>query len=141
MSEAKTTWLPEALRPLLPAGVLRLHPGMLLVLAIGWLLSPLCWWNDLIINLPVAWVFAKAAQAFQPAWFSPGLVVGYWLSNLIGIALMQWGALGLVTANQDARNPRRDCLIGLATSTLYTVVVVMLVQIGWLPSPLPIPLS
>ncbi|MFM7266608.1 MAG: hypothetical protein ACKOZW_13655 [Cyanobium sp.] len=137
MSEAKTTWLPDVLRPLLPAAATRLRPGMLLVLALGWLLSPLCWWNDLIINLPVAWLLAKAAQALQPSWFAPGLVVGYWFSNLMGIALMQWGALGLVSAGQEPRNTRRDWLIGLATSTLYTLAIVVLVRIGWLPSPLP----
>jgi hypothetical protein len=137
MSEAKSSWLPDSLRHLLPDVATRLRPGMLLVLLLGWLLSPLCWWNDLIMNLPIAWLFAKVAQGLQPGWFSPGLVVGYWFSNLLGFALMQWGALGLVSSTQTPRNGRRELLVGMATSTVYTLAVVVLVTIGWLPSPMP----
>lgn len=141
MSEAKTSWLPDSLRPLLPDAAARLRPGMLLVVFLGWLLSPLCWWNDLIINLPVAWVFAKIAQWLQPGWYAPGLVLGYWFSNLLGFALLQWGALALVSSPQAPGDGRRQLLVGLATSTAYTVAVVALVTVGWLPSPVPAPAS
>ncbi|MEB3104243.1 MAG: hypothetical protein VKN17_00515, partial [Cyanobacteriota bacterium] len=29
------------------------------LIGVGWLLSPLCWWNDLVINLPLAYGFAR----------------------------------------------------------------------------------
>ena len=126
------------LRQLLPAALARLEPKALLLVALGWLLSPLCWWNDLIINLPLAWGFAKLAQLLQPDWFAPGLVVGYWLSNVLGIVLMQSGALALLPgAGEAPRNRRRELLVGLATSTAYTLAVVALVQLGVLQSPLP----
>ena len=139
MSEAKPGWLAASLRPLLPEGATRLRPGMVVLLLLGWLLSPLCWWNDLIVNLPLAWGVAKAAQWLQPGWFSPGLVVGYWLSNLIGFALMQWGALGLLPSAQAPEDRRSGWVVGIATSTLATLAVVVLVQVGWLPSPVPAP--
>ena len=36
----------------------KLRGGFFLV--VGYLLSPLCWWNDLIFNLPVAYLFAES---------------------------------------------------------------------------------
>jgi hypothetical protein len=136
MSEAKNGWLPLPLRSLLPATAVSLRPGALVLLAVGWMLSPLCWWNDLLINLPVAWGFARVARWIEPAWFAPGLVLGYWLSNVLGIVLMQSGALALVDNPATPRDRRREWLIGLATSTAYTLVVVVLVRIGLLPSPI-----
>ena len=122
----------------LPTGLARLRPLPLLLMAVGWLLSPLCWWNDLIINLPLAWGFAKLAQWLQPGWFAPGLVLGYWLSNVLGIVLMQSGALALLPgAGEAPSNRRRELLVGLATSTAYTLAVVALVRLGVLQSPLP----
>jgi hypothetical protein len=127
-----------SLRQLLPASLARLEPRALLLLGLGWLLSPLCWWNDLIINLPLAWGFAKLAQWLQPGWFAPGLVLGYWLSNVLGIVLMQSGALALLPgAGEAPTNRRRELLVGLATSTAYTLAVVALVRLGVLQSPLP----
>lgn len=137
MPDSHSQWLPAPLRNLLPAGTARLQPKALLLLALGWLLSPLCWWNDLVINLPVAWVFAKGVEIVDPAWFAPGLVIGYWLSNVLGIVLMQSGALAMMQAQEAPRNRRRELLVGLATSTAYTVAVVALVELGVLQSPLP----
>ena len=51
---------------------------------------------------------------------------------------MQSGALALLPgAGEAPRNPRRELLVGLATSTAYTLAVVALVQLGVLQSPLP----
>ena len=137
MSEAKNGWLPLPLRSLLPATAVSLRPGALVLLAVGWMLSPLCWWNDLLINLPVAWGFAWVARWIEPAWFAPALVLGYWLSNVLGIVLMQSAALALLETPSTPRDRQREWLIGLATSTAYTLAVVVLVRLGWLPSPIP----
>lgn len=115
----------------------------LVLLGLGWLLSPLCWWNDLVINLPLAYALARLVQHWWPDGFAAGLVVGYWLSNVVGILLMQSGALQILSeANEEpdgpdhAGNGRRDLLIGLATSSLYTVAMVALVKLGVLDGPL-----
>jgi hypothetical protein len=65
--------------------------GVLLV--IGYLLSPLCWWNDLIFNLPVAYAFGSLCYLINPNLLMPGAIAGYWLSNIAGILLMQAGAI------------------------------------------------
>lgn len=109
----------------------------LVLLALGWLLSPLCWWNDLVINLPVAWVVARALAFWHPAWFTPGLVIGYWLSNVAGILLMQSSAMEVFRDGDQPREPRRELLVGLATSTAYSLAVFALVKTGVLHTPLP----
>lgn len=47
------------LRAFIKAGDPWVQLRVLLLLGIGWLLSPLCWWNDLVINLPLAWLVAR----------------------------------------------------------------------------------
>lgn len=120
----------DRLRAWLGAGDPWSRVRALVLVSIGWLLSPLCWWNDLVINLPLAWGVAKLLQFVDPAWFTPGLVVGYWLTNVAGILLMQFGAVEAIRSGDTARKPRRDLLIGLATSTVWTAAVFLLVKSG-----------
>lgn len=39
-----------------------------LLFAGGWLLSPLCWWNDLLINLPIAYGFGYLCHWIAADW-------------------------------------------------------------------------
>jgi hypothetical protein len=127
----------ERLRRFLREGHPLVQLRALLLLAIGWLLSPLCWWNDLVINLPVAWGVARLLAHWQAAWFTPGLVIGYWMSNVAGILLMQSSALEVFRSDDEPRHPQRELLLGLATSTAYTLAVLALVKIGVLQTLLP----
>jgi hypothetical protein len=109
---------------------------------VGWLLSPLCWWNDLLINLPLALGFARLVSLLNPSWLLPALVSGYWLTNMAGILLMQNGALAFLP---EERRPQRsrELLWGVVSSSVVTVGVVGAVQLGWLSMPpletLPLP--
>jgi hypothetical protein len=104
------------------------------LIGIGYMLSPLSWWNDLFFNLPIALVFAYAISWLKPDWFLPGMIVGYWLSNVLGIMMMQFGAIDMFLT-EDKRNMKRDVLIGLSTSTLYTLIVSALVYFHILQVP------
>ena len=137
LSASARPGLSSRLRSFLKQGDPLVQLRALVLLAVGWLLSPLCWWNDLVINLPLAWGFARLLQIWHPEWFSAGLVMGYWLSNVLGVVLMQAGALTVFQSEEGEQNRRRDLLISLATSTLYTVVIMVLVKLGLLPTPLP----
>lgn len=101
--------------------------------AVGWLLSPLCWWNDLIFNLPVAYGFGYLCSRISPSWLVPGAIVGYWFSNLIGILMMQVGAVE-VLQNQE-RNLKKDLLWGVVSSSAFTVIVLALVHFQILEIP------
>ncbi|QIR35881.1 hypothetical protein HCG51_03320 [Tolypothrix sp. PCC 7910] len=111
----------------------KLRGGFLLV--IGYLLSPLCWWNDLIFNLPIAYVFGYVCSFFSPKLLMPGVIIGYWLSNIIGILLMQAGALDMLQKQNQERNLKKELLTGLVSSTAYTFLIVLLIQFKVLDTP------
>lgn len=105
----------------------RLRGGALF--AVGYLLSPLCWWNDLIFNLPVAYGFGYVCSLISAHWLLPGLIAGYWLSNVVGFVLMQFGAVEAIQKSAQPPNPRKELLMGIASSTAYTLVILALVQL------------
>jgi hypothetical protein len=102
----------------------------------GYLLSPLCWWNDLIINLPIAYLFGKICTIFFPNIFLVASLVGYWLSNIVGVLLMQFGTIKLLQKQPENYNLKKDLLIGLLTSTAYTIAIVALIHFKILDTPL-----
>ena len=111
----------------------KLRGGILLV--IGYLLSPLCWWNDLVFNLPVAYGFGYLCGLLSPNFLLPGSVIGYWLSNIAGILLMQFGAADMIQGQPKKGNLKKELLSGVASSTVYTLIVLALVRFKILDTP------
>jgi hypothetical protein len=106
------------------------------VAVIGFLLSPLSWWNDLVVNVPLALVFAWCVSFFYPAGFTASFIVGYWLTNIVGLMLMHWGTAAVISkrpARYGVKHAARDFGIAL----VYTGLIVVLVKLkilGPLPS-------
>lgn len=100
-----------------------------IVALIGYLLSPLSWWNDLFINVPLALVFAWIVSFFYKRAFEPCLIVGYWLTNVVGFVLMHKG-MHKMLSTQEKRYARRELLRDLGISLLYTAVIVVLLATG-----------
>lgn len=96
------------------------------LVGIGYMLSPLSWWNDVFFNLPIALVFGYGVSWLHPRWFIPGTIIGYWLSNVLGMVMMQFGAMNIVLS-EEKQNMARDAWIGFGSATLYTVAVAALV--------------
>src|SRR5512137_2397208 len=94
---------------------------------IGFMLSPLSWWNDLFVNVPLALVFAWLVSWFYKPAFTASLVIGYWLTNVLGFILMHKGAEQMVSGN-PRRYSRRDLLRDVGVSLLYTGLIVALVE-------------
>jgi len=111
----------------------KLRGGFLLV--IGYLLSPLCWWNDLFFNLPIAYFFGYVCSWLSPDLLLPCSILGYWLSNIAGILLMQVGAVDVVGGQPKERNLKKELMTGLASSTAYTLVILALIQFKILDTP------
>jgi hypothetical protein len=101
---------------------------------IGYLLSPLSWWNDLLVNIPLAYVFATIVGLVSRQLFVPALILGYWLTNILGFVLLHIGAEDIVTGEENPYT-KRDLAKDLLLSVGYTIVVVVLVHIGWLTFP------
>jgi len=105
----------------------KLKGGFLLV--IGFLLSPLSWWNDLFFNLPIAYGFGYLCSLLSPNLLIPCTIIGYWFSCIAGILLMQVGVMDVFQDQSEKRNFKQELLVGLASSTVYTLVILALIQL------------
>jgi hypothetical protein len=113
---------------------LRKLKGSILV-GLGFLLSPLSWWNDLFFNLPIAYFFGYICSQFSANLFLPCAIAGYWLSNVLGILLMQIGVLDVVREEGAEHNFKKELLMGLVSSTVYTIIILLLLQLNILNTP------
>ena len=93
------------------------------------MLSPLSWWNDLVVNLPIALAFAWVASLFYKPAFEACVIVGYWLTNILGLVLMQKGAQKMLS-KENRKYSRRDLMRDLGISLLYTVLILLLLKLG-----------
>ncbi len=94
---------------------------------IGFLLSPLSWWNDLFINIPLALGFAWLVALVWPAAFEVSFIAGYWLTNVLGLVLMSRGAQELVSGRSRPYS-RRELLKDLVVALLYTALILALIH-------------
>jgi len=116
-----------------PSLLKRLRGGFLLV--VGYMLSPLSWWNDLFFNLPFAYGFGYLAGRFSPQFFLPAAIGGYWLSNVLGILMMQFGFADVFQGEAKERNLKKELLSGVVSSTAYTLVILALIHFHILQTP------
>jgi len=104
------------------------------LVTVGFLLSPLSWWNDAFVNLPLAVGFAWGLSAcvgaeLRERVFDVAVVAGYWLTNVLGFVLMHKGVRWWRSAAQRAetqRELRKDLWISLA----YTALILVLLRLG-----------
>jgi hypothetical protein len=98
---------------------------------VGYMLSPLSWWNDLFVNWPLALVCAWIASWFWKPAFTASLITAYWLTNVLGFVLMQKGGAKIIS--EEDRPYTRKCLFrDLGISLLYTLLIVGLIKIGFI---------
>jgi UPF0716 family protein affecting phage T7 exclusion len=98
---------------------------------IGFLLSPLSWWNDLFVNVPLALGFAWLVSLLYPPAFTVAAVVGYWLTNVLGFVLMHKGFQRAKTAGTTPAIPPRESLWkDILISLAYTALILVLVKAG-----------
>ncbi len=96
---------------------------------VGFMLSPLSWWNDLSVNVPLAVGFGWLVSLLQKAWFEPAVIVGYWLTNIIGLVLLQKGVQRAATGSAPPKYSRKDFIKDIVISLLYTLLIVVLVKL------------
>ena len=96
------------------------------VFIIGFLLSPLCWWNDLIFNLPISYGFSKIISYFAADLLIPGAIFADWVSNILGIVLMQFGAVTFFNKPSAEQNLLKNTFLGVFSSTVFTLIIIIL---------------
>lgn len=111
----------------------RYKGGILAV--IGYLLSPLSWWNDLIINIPLAYGFGFLFGLISKSLFFPMMVLGYWITNIIGFILMHHG-IKEIASKKENKYTKKELLKDIIISLIYTLIVIFFIKIGWLKFPL-----
>lgn len=102
---------------------------------LGLMISPIMWWNDLVINLPMAFVFAYVVGfvlslviPVNLTFFLVLIGIGYFLSNVIGFLLMEKGVDLYRGKSKFVFNWKKNLLY----SALTVFLVVLSIQIGLL---------
>jgi len=101
-----------------------------IVAVIGFILSPLSWWNDLFVNVPLsllfAWISGKLLLPFmditKPA-FIFLFILGYWISNIVGMVMMEKGVRNIIANKASRRSTAINALITVAYSIAITVIM------------------
>ncbi|MBD3313637.1 hypothetical protein GF345_04300 [Candidatus Woesearchaeota archaeon] len=97
---------------------------------IGFILSPLSWWNDLFVNIPIAYAFAYLSAFISRSLFVPMFLIIYLLTNVAGFMLMHKGAEQIAE-----KESRWGMLESLAVSVFYMIIVILLMLFEIVPIP------
>ncbi len=99
------------------------------VFFIGWMLSPLTFWNDIFVNIPISYLCAWLAIRFIKADFLFLVLVFYWISNGIGILMMYLSGKSIM---QDKSNRLQALETILITVIIYSAIIIILGKTGLL---------
>lgn len=101
----------------------------------GYILSPLSWWNDLFVNLPIAYFVGGLFGLISRNLFAPTMILAYWLTNVLGLVMLHLGGECLIK-NQQINLTRDKFCRNLAISVFYTLVVFILIKLQIIRFPL-----
>ncbi len=106
--------------------------GSVLV-TIGYILSPASWWNDAVVNIPIAYVFGWLASLVSAHLFLPVMLLAYWGTNVLGILMLHVGATYILRKELPKKHwkLRRTFII----TALYTILMLALANFGILHRP------
>ena len=102
---------------------------------IGYILSPLSLYNDLFVNIPLAYIFAFPFGLISKTLFMPSMILGYWLTNVLGFMLMHRG-INDITSKEQKQHTRKEITKDIIISIVYTLIVIVFIKVGWLKFPL-----
>ena len=71
---------------------LRERLGWGITAAVGYILSPLSWWNDAFVNIPIALAAAKALERLGVG-FKAGFYAAYATTNIAGMVMVIIGGI------------------------------------------------
>ena len=94
---------------------------------IGWMLSPLTFWNDVFVNIPISYLCASLAMRFIKADFLFLVLIFYWLSNGFGILMMYLSGKSIMQDKSTRLNTLKTLLV---TIIIYSMIIVILGKTG-----------
>ena len=90
---------------------------------LGWLLSPLTSWNDVFVNIPLAYILSRVfIKAFHTD-FVITLLAAYWFTNILGIVMMMASGQSIF---RDKANRTRELAIILGTLIVYSLLMIVI---------------
>lgn len=95
---------------------------------VGWLLSPLTFWNDIFVNIPLSYLCASLTVRVIPADFLLLVLIFYWFSNVLGLYLMY--ASGRKIIKEGRGGLARTLLDLFVTIAVYSGVLILLNKFG-----------
>lgn len=90
------------------------------VFFIGWMLSPLTFWNDALVNIPLSYLCANLFVNFLPRNFTYTVIIFYWLSNFLGLFLMYLSGRHMIKEGKDII---RELVSLFVTIFFYTAIL------------------
>lgn len=103
----------------------------------GFILSPLSWWNDLVVNLPLSYLLASGFEKIFPGYFAAYLISAYWLTNVVGLMLLHKGSK-LFVKGKSSGLTTHTVISDLSLALLYSLVIGALAIAGILRPPMQI---
>jgi hypothetical protein len=109
-----------------------------IIALIGYILSPFSWYNDIFVNIPLAYAFGFIFGLIHEDLFVPMMIIGYWITNIVGIMMMHYGIANVVSKKDEkkCKYGKKDLMKDVLISIGYTLFIVILVIIEWLEFPL-----
>jgi len=89
----------------------------------GWLLSPLTTWNDVLINIPLAYIMARAVKTLVPLDMAVLTVIFYWVTNIAGLWMMYFAARRIAA---ESKIPRKGLLSIIVPMIVYSVIIILI---------------
>jgi len=93
---------------------------------VGFVLSPISWWNDLLVNFPLSYLMALPFGLLNEKLFLPTFVIAYWMTNIIGILLMHIGVKKIASKQKKNEN-KKELITTLVFGMIYTALIIALV--------------
>jgi hypothetical protein len=103
--------------------------ALLVIGAVGYILSPLSPWNDTFVNVPIAVAVAKMLHSLAGLNEVIGFQIGYLTSNILGIAMMlvayDVGRMGQVSTRRLMKLLAASLVYSLAAAAVLTALGVL----------------
>lgn len=94
---------------------------------VGYILSPLSWWNDLVVNFPISWFLATLISKIRTSFFPTAFIFAYWLTNVTGLLLFHKGIEKILISNHKKVN-KKFIIKDLIISLFYSLLIVILIK-------------
>jgi len=95
--------------------LLRKRIGWGVMAVVGYILSPLSWWNDAIVNIPIAFAAAKLLERVGVS-FVAGFYIAYTLTNIAGMVMLIVGGKGALGGYTSLKDVVKAIMVAVAYS-------------------------